>query len=468
VASFLTLPILAILVAAEPTEKDPRSSPEYQALARLMAPIADGDDKAAQQAYEKLVKEFSGKPVADEATWKYACFHYQRGRLDQAQELLLSLRRSGRDNASVSMALIALADVAQERGDERAMIGYLEEAQKTKATPTGRNLMDTLDTRQEAMIRLARHYQSRGEFKKAYECWVLWEPKSWSATTAYQLRWMRWRQMAQCQLQAGDNLGFVRERWRELQNDEGPGPYYSWLLWCLYDDAGQLADLRAIVEAHEKSRKKYSPDEKRALLDALEKKMRMSEDIEVRRRAEKEYDALRSPPPTQDLQDILRVQDLLEKKDVAALIALCQKYSPPGAKVLEDGIRCLNGSVGAEALARMGGAEVEAIKSALARNPEAAAWLIYALGRSGDSKATDVLKKLAKEEGDNNYSTAQNIAYALALRDPYELRQFAEGKELMAKAAREWIGRRAEPICPKPNWPAPKAGSLPKTLAEVR
>jgi hypothetical protein len=468
VTSLLTIPILVFVIATEPTEKDARSSPEYQALDKLMTPIYAQDDTAAQQAYERIVKDFPGKAVADEATWKYACFHYQQRRLDQAQELLLSLRRSGRDNASVSIALIALADIAQQRGHERAMIGYLEEALKTKATPTARNLMDTLDTRQEAIMRLARHYQNRGHFEKAHECYVLWKPESWCGTCQYELMSERWRQIAQCQLRMGDNLGFVRERWRELQNDEAPGAYYSWLLWRLYDDAGQLADLRAIVEAREKTRKKYSPDEKRALLDALEKKMRMGEDIEVRRRAEKEYDALRLPPPTQDLQDILRVQDLLEKRDVAALIALCQEHSNAQTQASRDGVRCLTASMAAEALARIGGAEVEAIKSALAKKPAATAWPIYALGRSRDWKAAAVLKKLAEEEGDSNYAIAANLAYAMALQKPYDLHQFAEAKSKIGECAREWIGRRAEPIWPEPNWPAPKAGSLPKTLADAR
>jgi hypothetical protein len=464
--AFLTIPILASLVAAEPPEKDLRSSPEFQALDKLVTAILNRDDKVAQQAYEKVVKDFPGKAVADEATWQYACFHYQQGRLDQAQELLLSLRRSGRDNASVSMALIALADVARQRGDERAMVGYLEDALKTKATPTARNLMDTLDTRQEAIIRLARHYQHRGEFKKAHECYVLWEPQSWCGTCRYEMMCERWRLIAQCQLQMGDNLGFVRDRWRGLQKDEGPGSYNSWLLWRLYDDAGQLADLRAIVEAHEKTRKKYSPEEKRALLDALEKKILMGDEIEARR-ANKEYTALRAAPPTQDLQDIFRVHDMLEKRDVAALIDLCQEYSYSNTRVSRDGVFCVTGSMAAEALARIGGAEVEAIKSALAKKPYASAWLIYALGRSGDSKAAVVLKKLAEEERDGNHTTAENIAYAMALKQPYDLRQLAEGKSKMGAAAREWIGRQAEPIWPKPNWPAPKAGSLPKTLGEV-
>src|SRR5207247_607630 len=128
---------------------------ERKALDKLLAPIRAGDAKAAQQAYEQLAKAFPGKEVAYEAAWYYACFHSEQGRLDKAQDLLLSLRRAGRENRWSSLALIGLSEVAQKRGDERAMLGYLEEAVKARAAPTARNLMDTLDTRQEAHIRLA-------------------------------------------------------------------------------------------------------------------------------------------------------------------------------------------------------------------------------------------------------------------------------------------------------------------------
>src|SRR5262249_32006027 len=149
----------------------------------------------------------------------YAGFHFRQQNLDKGEDLLLSLKRSGRKNRWVSLALINLADLAQQRGDERAMLGYLEEALKAQAAPTGRNLMDTLDTRQEAFIRLARYYRDKGDFKKALDYFTRWEPQSWCGNCLASMRKERRREIALCRLHLGDHATVIRERFRWLQKD---------------------------------------------------------------------------------------------------------------------------------------------------------------------------------------------------------------------------------------------------------
>src|SRR5262249_22821524 len=128
----------------------------------------------------------------------------------------------------------------------------------------------------------------------------------------------------------------------------------------------------------------------------------------------------RDRPPTQDLRELLRVQPLAEKKDVAALVALCQEdVGYESLMVYRDAERYLTQSAAAEALAGLGGAEVEAIKSALGKGPKVTGWLIYALGRSGAPSALKVLTEAAeREQGEDfeRFERAVNLAYALALK----------------------------------------------------
>jgi hypothetical protein len=276
----------------------------------------------------------------------------QQGRLDKSQELLQSLKQSGRQNRWVSKATLGLSEVAQKRGDERAMLGYLEEAMKTPPTATGRNLMDTLDTRQEATIRLACHYRDKGDFKKALDYFTRWEPQSWCATCRMQMMEEREREIALCQLHLGDHATVVRDRFRQLQKYGRLSGFDDWVVWRLYADAGQLGDLLGMLDAYEKVMKD-----------------RPSEEQSDRR-------------PTYLLRELLQVQALSEKREMAGLVALCQEEIPYGSlDASSDGMRDLVHSAAAEALAGLGGAAVEPIKSALGKKPKVTGWLIYALGR---------------------------------------------------------------------------------------
>jgi hypothetical protein len=438
----MRLTILVVLLAGSLATAAAPPTPGSKAIDNLLELISEGDAKAVQQAYAQLARAFPGKEVADEATWHYACFHVQQGRLNQAQDLLLSLRRAGRENRWVSLAVIGLSEVAQKRGDERAMLQYLKEGLKVPAAPTARNLMDTLDTRQEAAIRLARHYRDKGEFKQALAYFTRWEPWSWCHTCLGSMRAEREREIALCRLHLGDHAALSRDRLRQLQKDDWLSAFDSWLLWRLYRDAGQLADLRRMLDDYEKGRKAPPPEEK-------------------------DY-----PPPTDGARQFLRGHALAEKKDVAALVLICQEEGRrTDVDTSEGGEGDLRRCAAAEALAGVGGAEVEAIKSALARRPKVTGWLIYALGRSSAPSALKVLREVAERERGGDYFMTRNLAYALALQgEPGKraIRRLAEQESEMGKAAREWLRRKAQPAWPVPTWPRPKAGSLPKSLPGVR
>jgi thioredoxin-like negative regulator of GroEL len=95
--------------AVNPPGEEPPPTPERKALDDLYELMRGKDAKAVKQTYEQVIKQFKGKEAADEATWTYASFLFQEGRLDKAQQLLQSLEKSGRANRWVSKAVLGLS-----------------------------------------------------------------------------------------------------------------------------------------------------------------------------------------------------------------------------------------------------------------------------------------------------------------------------------------------------------------------
>jgi hypothetical protein len=442
-AILVLLLVTSLTITAEPSDQEPLT-PESKALGKLLDSIGEGKAEAAQRAYDRLTADFSGKEVADEAAWHFAYFQFRQRNSDKGQDLFLSLKRSGRKNRWVSLALIALADDARERGDERAMLCYLEELLTERTAPTGRNATDMHDTRQEAFIRLARHYRDKGDFKKALDYYTRWEPQSSCGNCQASMKAEREQEIMLCRVYLGDHVAVIRESFRQLRKEDWVSNLDAWVLWSLYREAGQVGDLREMLDDYEKHKKE-------------------------RPREEEHY-----PSPTHGLRGLLQVQALAEKKDVAALVNLCREKIPyESLDVSRGGRGDLIRSAAAEALAKVGGAEVESTDRALAERPKVTGWLIYALGRSSAPSALDVLRKAAEQEvGDEeSFTHSQNVAYALALKgEPGNqiLKRLALQKSEIGDAARVWLRRKAEPIWPAPTWPAPRAGSLPKTMLDSR
>jgi hypothetical protein len=441
--TLLAIPILFLAAslsdAVARPEEEPPPSPESKALDKLQRLFGGKDAEAVRQAYEQLAKDFPGKEVADEATWWYANFHFWEGRLDKAQDLLLSLKRSGRENRWVSRAVIGLSEVASKRGDERAMLGYLEEALTVKAAPTGRNLMDTLDTRQEAFVRLGRHYRDKGDFNKALDYFTRWEPHSSCGTCQVSMQTERGREITVCKLHLGDHASVIRDALLALQRHDWVSGFNARILCRLYSDAGQLDDLRRLANDYDKARKRNPGDNRE---------------------------------PTRDLRELLRVEVLVQEKDVAAaLVSLCQDESKGrGTSASEHALEDPVHSAAAEALGALNA--VEAVRSALAKKPKLTTWLVYALGRNNSPAALEALAELAEQPVEDSHSLlTRDIAYALALKgEPGRkvLKRLARKESEMGSFAQEWLEKEAKPAWPEATWPHPKAGSLPTTLPDPR
>jgi hypothetical protein len=422
-------------------DPSPKQAPDPDAIVKLCQAIYARDARAAQQVYDQMARDSAGTEDADLAIWIYSGFLLQQDRLDRAQELLLALQKSGRENEWVSKALLGLADVAQKRGDERAMFGYLDEAIKAPAAATKGNLAYTLATRQRAILKLARYYRDKRDFKKALEYFTRWDPKSGCGNCQASILAERYEEMTLCRLQLGDHLDVVREGLRPLQSEGWLSSFDAWVLCRLYRDAGQLDDLLCLLDEYDRTRKR---------------------------------DPGRDRDPTRTLRDLLRIEALTQKKDVAALVALCQDTSKGGGRsASEDAKIDPVNSAAAEALATLDG--VEAVKAALAKERVLTVWLIYALGRSNAPAALEELTRLAEELRGNaeGFFREDNIAYALAMKGEAGkkiLKSLAQQpKSAIGQRAKDWLEvEKVKAAWPEATWPRPKQGSLPRTWAEVR
>jgi tetratricopeptide (TPR) repeat protein len=447
--TLLAIPILFLAswltVATVPPEEDPPASPERKAMDKLYELCRGRDAEVVRQAYEQIAKDFPGKDVADEATYGYALFQlWGEGRLDKAQDLFLSLKRSGHENRWVSRAVFGLTAVTRKRKDERAMLGYLEEAANAKADPTSRNFDEAHYVRQEALMTLGRHYRGKGDFKKALDYFTRWEsPQGGCGTCELFMRLECGREITVCRLHLGDHAGIARESLIALQKYDGMSPFHAGILCRLYGEAGQLDDLRRMVDDYDKTRKP-NPDDLRN--------------------------------PNRQLRELLHVEALAREKNVAALVDLCQDESktpqvPGFAASVHSPFEAIH-SAAAEALGSLDA--VDAVRSALAEKPYLTTWLVYALWRSNSPAALQALAELAEQQpgkSDRFMHMTDDIAYSLALKgEPGRkvLKRFAEKQTAMGESAREWIEKEAKPDWPEATWPHPKAGSLPKTLPDPR
>jgi hypothetical protein len=184
------------------------------------------------------------------------------------------------------------------------------------------------------------------------------------------------------------------------------------------------------------------------------------------------------------VRDILHIEALQEKKDVAALVTICQEEGAP------DGVE-VRRRAAAEALGKLDC--VAAIQSALDKKPKEASALIDALGLSSDPAALEVLKGVARREREGDENRVRSIVHALARKGKAGreiLQELAENeRSVLAKAADRQLGlvpadeaeernelldrrdrleRDADEVRNEVTRASPKAGSLPKTLGDLR
>jgi TolA-binding protein len=144
-------------------------------LYRLEKLVRDrAGDGAVRELLESLLEDALKTSFGDDVLWELYSWHYKHGELDEAEAYLLAIRSSypfptGERSGD---ALLALAALAEERGDWDEAIHYLEEV----IGPIGKAPVIGASGgtgKAKALIRLGRIYEEHiGNFGKALELYM--------------------------------------------------------------------------------------------------------------------------------------------------------------------------------------------------------------------------------------------------------------------------------------------------------
>jgi hypothetical protein len=221
--------------------------------------------------------------------------------MDDAIASLKELLRLYPDKTTSSRAMLGLAEVYLEMGDEDEELNWLERcAGFDKTEATNRNIMDTDSTQSVAIQRLADRFQQRDRWSDALRMWQVWKPSSWCGTCYESMGLGKTQAIVRCQLQlrqyaqaATTALTYLSQR-----SDQE----LSATVFVLYAHSGQLDDLHRISQQ---------------LRQAFVERLRKSLD---------EYGMADAPVEekyisTRHLELLLRLNELAEQGDRKGLLA---------------------------------------------------------------------------------------------------------------------------------------------------
>jgi hypothetical protein len=310
------------------------------------------------------------------------------------------------------------------------------------ATPAA--LVAADDRTDNVLGRDAQAHLAAGRYREAHDAYAGWRPVSFCGTCEAMMQDERSHGMALCLAYLNDHPAAARVGLRAVGAGTADSSLQTAvLLFELYRDAGQLGDLTAMLDRIEQR-----------LLAAAAK----TGPVDARRRRD-----LLEYAPTWEVREMMRIADLGAKKDVAALVALCQDSRSAQADTFDAKPYELRGRVAADALAACGDGAVGPVRDAIRARRGSVSWLIYALGRSPTPAALDVLRDLAREEKSWNCG---NVAYALALKGEPGRKLLLEIASTDTNGMRAAAVRRLEQPAPRSGPPKPKPGSLPKALPD--
>jgi len=151
---------------------------------------------ATQFAHRIAEDDVSSSSEKQAARFQLAQLLFKGRQYEEARKELHQLTKS--DGTTKARAHLLLAGIHEQLGAVDGMLAELEQAARAPAAPTNRNIMDTSDTAQTALIRLAQHYQAKREYEKALDYFSRWKVSSWCGTCATQLEYQRDLYIAEC------------------------------------------------------------------------------------------------------------------------------------------------------------------------------------------------------------------------------------------------------------------------------
>jgi hypothetical protein len=248
--------------------------------------------------------------------------------------------------------------------DEASQLSQLEEVAKSEDQGPFESY------REDALLLLARHYQKKGDYAKAFDYFTRYTPRSDCGTCLRSMHQSRQLSRIDCLLNMKRHSDAVVLCVETLEGS-GHTPAVAVTLFRLYREAGQLDDLAKRVQASAKLR---------------------------------EHDAVK---------ELTRIQELAAKKDVKALVALCQDSGWVSTNVVTQAVSDWRCQAAAEALASCIGNDLAPVKKAIEEHQKNTSWLIYALGWMPSPAARELLEELNRK--DRNQESG-NVEYALALQ----------------------------------------------------
>src|SRR6185436_8258558 len=98
----------------------------------------------------------------------------------------------------------------------------LEIAAREPGTETERNIMDTSDTRQEAIKKIGRYHLQKADYNKARDAFTRWKPSSWCGTCLMSMQAQRQHLILVCRLHLGEHAAVARELLNATNASDSP------------------------------------------------------------------------------------------------------------------------------------------------------------------------------------------------------------------------------------------------------
>jgi tetratricopeptide (TPR) repeat protein len=350
---------------------------------------------------------------------------------------------------TAAAALIGLGSAHADLGeDEKMVAAYKQAAAQPSDDPRRWTIHSGAQARAHEI--LGRHYMARGEWAEALKWLEAWRPTSWCGTCAAGTANRRTASIILCLQQLGRHEEAARRAWKTLTADSSvPAGEVAWQLFQMYRAAEQLDDLEKMLDAFQKA------------------KLREWQDTDLLQRLQRVQ--LETLLPTRPLREMLRLNQLVMDGDLGALMQAAQKCNWGRTRVFEDHAhggdwRC---KAAAELLVTLGKPAIDQIRQALARRHGNVSWLIYALGRSPEPEALEILVELRKRPPAHDI---ENVYFALIMKGAEGLAVLQQVMDTATDRQIEFIQQRIDRARRGDIWPPATAplvvrkGSLPRSL----
>lgn len=169
------------------------------------------DVAVAREYADRIRTEFPDRvDDCDRALFELSRCYWALGDKRSAHQALEQILAEHPHGKTSGLAHIGLSEYFESEGDQAQFLRHLEMASEAPAEEISRHVMEASDSRQMAVTRLAKHYESVGDYTRALNYYLVWQPTSWCGTCAQQMISNREAIIAECMARLGDNETTLR------------------------------------------------------------------------------------------------------------------------------------------------------------------------------------------------------------------------------------------------------------------